>query len=206
MSSDNFQTNLEQVLSWIVLDRARAEGLYNLVIETSSVPGDMAECGVFRGGSAKLMAKADTADRILHIFDTFEGIPAEQRMEGEHKAGDFTSNRADVEEFLRDCPTIKIYEGLVPDTLDAIKDLTFSLVNLDMDIYVPTIAALHFFWPRLSPGGVIVLDDVSGLYGVTRAMHEFEPICGVSATSLAHEQAMFRKEVEITKQFIGDNL
>jgi O-methyltransferase len=167
--------------------------LYNWVRETLPLEGDMAECGTFKGGSAKLICRAAQHMKKLHIFDTFVGIPVEQRNEGEHRVGDFTCSREEVVAFLEDCPNIQIYEGLVPDTLEAVKDLTFSLVNLDMDIYVPTIAALHFFWPRMTSGGIIVLDDVTGLYSITLALNEFKEQYGVEIVHTTNDQAIIRK-------------
>jgi O-methyltransferase len=188
----DFKGIWKAVGNYTPLPKTRARLLYKWVKETISVAGDMAECGTFRGGSAKLICKTVSHRKTLHIFDTFVGIPVEQRREGEHSAGDFTCSEEDVRSFLSDCPNIKIYKGLVPQTLDAVADLKFSFVNLDMDIYVPTIAALRFFWPRMSDGGIIVMDDISAL--VPEAMRDFEKEMGIKAIDTSDkEQAIFKK-------------
>jgi hypothetical protein len=191
--SINFSSILAEVSNRLVLDHSRAQMLYKWVTETQTLDGDLAECGAFRGGSAKLICKTIQHKKTLHLFDTFDGIPASQRQDGEHHAGDFTCGKDEVAAYLQDCPNIKIYEGLVPDTLEAVKDLTFSFVHLDMDIYFPTIKALNFFWPRISLGGVIILDDVQGLYGITEAIREFSEQENLIVHHTVHEQALFQK-------------
>lgn len=175
------------------LPHDRALSLYNWVKETRSLGGDMAECGAYRGGSAKLICRASLHEKTLHIFDTFVGIPVEQRQDKEHGVGDFACSKEELLMFLNDCPNIRVYEGLVPQTLESVKDLTFSFVNLDMDIYVPTIAALHFFWPRMVKGGIIVMDDVDSLYGIRNAAQEFAEHYGVEVIRPVPEQAIVRK-------------
>jgi O-methyltransferase len=176
------------------MPKERAKSLYGLVLETMGVAGDMAECGTYQGASAKLICRATNHTTPLHVFDTFAGIPAEQRKPDEHSAGDFTCSQQEVEAFLSDCKAIQIYPGLVPDTLEAVRDKRFSFVNLDMDLYRPTIAALHFFWFRMSPGGIIVLDDVENLYGVRDALVEFALFQRLKPVSNTADQAYIRKE------------
>ena len=141
--------------------------------ERVDLEGDMAECGTFMGGSAYLLHNAVHARKKLHVFDTFDGIPAGQRLDGEHSEGDFTCSYDTVKLYLEPCRNITLYQGLVPDTLEAVKDLKFNFVHLDMDLYEPTYEALKFFWMRLVNGGAIILDDYDSLFGVNRAVHEF---------------------------------
>jgi len=149
--------------------------LWRVARDCVDVPGAMVECGTYRGGSAKFIYKCLFHDaKKMYVFDTFEGIPGSQRLDGEHEAGNFTSNEQQVRTYLSDCEHLKVIKGLVPEILyQTIADETFSFVYLDMDLYKPTLEALGFFWSRLSPGGAIVMDDVDTLGGVTQAILEF---------------------------------
>jgi predicted SAM-dependent methyltransferase len=158
--------------------------------------GDMAECGAFMGGSAYLLHNAVHARKHLHVFDTFEGIPSEQRLDGEHAPGDFTCGYDVVKLYLEPCRNIKLYKGLVPGSLEEVKDLTFNLVHLDMDLYEPTLAAMKFFWPRLVVGGAILLDDYKSLFGVDKAVDEFlqSTNTGIKFVNTTTMQCMLVKE------------
>jgi len=170
----------------------RLWSLWSWVNDTvNSLQGDMAELGSYKGGSAKLLAKAIGHSRVLHVFDTFEGIPEEltdpqkdRIMEdhphlninwagGFYKGGEWATPYAEVKSFLSDCPSVVLHKGLVPDVLKEVEDTTFCFIHLDMDIYQPTLDALEFLWPRLVSKGVIMLDDYEHLQGITDAITEF---------------------------------
>ena len=127
--------------------------------------GDFAECGVYKGGSAFLIAdrmtQSDAKERQLHLFDTFQGMPsaANEDPSGikEGRFGD-TSLPA-VQEYLRQFPFVRFYQGHIPETLEAVKDRRFAFVHIDVDLYQTTLDCLHFFYPRTVPGGVMIFDD-----------------------------------------------
>jgi predicted O-methyltransferase YrrM len=160
-----------------VITEDRLRVIAESVRRTEECPGEMAECGAYRGGSAKVIATV-CPQKKLHVFDTFAGLPADEVLAGCHKAGDFTADRREVDEFLGGS-NVEIHQGFFPDTARGLEDRTFSFVHLDMDLYESTRAALEFFWPRIAPGGVIVLDDVDWKCtpGVNRALDE----CGLMA-------------------------
>jgi O-methyltransferase len=65
--------------------------------------------------------------------------------------------------------------GLVPDSLEVIKDRTFSFVHIDLDIYSAIKSACEFFYPRMQPGGVLLFDDYGypSCPGARAAVDEF---------------------------------
>ena len=139
-----------------------------------NIPGAIAELGVYQGGSARFLARAFPKRRCI-LFDTFSGIPF--KGDGDkHNTGDFgdTSLEA-VKRVLSDCANVEFAPGIFPATALPFKDETFALVYLDADQYQSTLDGLNFFWPRLSPGGVIALDDYGwpNCPGVKRALEEF---------------------------------
>ena len=178
--------------------RLLAEQIYQ-----RSIPGDVAELGVFQGEFSALISAA-FPDRNIHLFDTFEGfsekdIAAEASGNLSHaKTGDFSST--DVDSVLRIMPDpaqVIIHKGWFPDTFAEITDETFCFVSLDADLYAPTAAALPLFYERLSTGGVLLIHDVysTQFSGCRKAVDEFclkhhlfaDPVCDL------HGSAMIRK-------------
>jgi hypothetical protein len=144
--------------------------LLNLCRGADRIPGDMAEVGVYRGGSAAVMLSA--GNKAVHLFDTFSGLPCS----GDHlRAGHFSAKAAGVAHTLRRWHSrVAIYEGVFPrDTAHRVSDVRFALVRLDVDLYQYTHDSLKFFWPRMSPGGAVVVHDYRYLPGVRRAVDEF---------------------------------
>jgi hypothetical protein len=76
---------------------------------------------------------------------------------------------------LKDFDFVKIYKGWIPEKFELIKNLKFSLIHIDVDLYEPTLKSLEFFYPRLEDGGIIVCDDYNSkmFNGSKRAWDEF---------------------------------
>ena len=133
--------------------------------------------GVFRGGSAKLLASLK-GDKPLHLFDTFEGMPSVRADVDRHEAGDFADTSLPaVRQYLSGFRNVFFYPGLFPGSAKdlAAKPAIFCLVHLDADIYESTKAGLEFFYPRTVKGGMIISHDYRNLHcpGVKRAYDEF---------------------------------
>lgn len=144
--------------------------LYNAVHACEKIPGDMAEAGVYKGGTAAVMLAASTAKR-LHLFDTFAGLP---HAESGFAAGEYPGS---ADEVLRNLSPwtnrIDLHQGLFPDSAAGLEALRFSFVHLDLDLCDSTLSALEWFWPRLTPGGILLSHDYPLVAGVVRAFHVF---------------------------------
>ena len=72
----NLQRSLKKIRAEteLLLEDIEAYYIYMAVKRTQKVPGDIAEVGVYKGGSAKMICSAK-GDKHLHLFDTFEGLP-----------------------------------------------------------------------------------------------------------------------------------
>jgi len=135
--------------------------------------GVFAEVGVFRGASAKLICEAK-GYRPLYLFDTFEGLPDDiGDRDGRFKKGMFVASEKEVRERLSRYPAVSIYPGIFPETANVIRDLKFSFVHLDVDLYGVTKKALEFFYSRMLPGGRILSHDYGQCEGVWLAFDEF---------------------------------
>jgi hypothetical protein len=138
----------------------------------------MAEAGVYRGGSAKLLCRIK-GDCPLYLFDTFEGMPeVDAGSDGVFSAGDFGDTSGDeVAAYLAGFPNVHIIKGVFPDSVSGLdpERLTYRFVHLDLDICDSTTRALEFFYPRMARGGVIMSHDYTRLTapGVRRAFDDF---------------------------------
>ncbi|MGY1897942.1 TylF/MycF/NovP-related O-methyltransferase [Nocardia gipuzkoensis] len=148
--------------------------LWQLARATNSIPGSVAEVGVFRGGSARLLARSCSQRRVF-LFDTFEGIPYHKSVDI-HRTGDFrNTSLREVSDLMLDCPNSVIRPGIFPHSACDAREEVFSLVHIDVDVHEAVEACLKFFYDRLHPGGVLVLDDYGywSCPGVQLAVRDF---------------------------------
>jgi hypothetical protein len=112
---------------------------------------------------------------MVHLFDTFEGMPETSEFDI-HRQGDFADTSLEsVNEYLQGY-NVHFWPGLFPDSARLLPDDTeFVLVHVDVDLYTSTKAACEFFWPRLVEGGIMVFDDYNGprCPGANKAVDEF---------------------------------
>jgi len=160
--------------------------LLSCVRATANIPGEIAEVGVYRGGSARLICEGK-GTRTLYLFDTFEGLPTTDRLDSLFAAGQYAARVDSVQSYLARFSNVHVHKGLFPGTSTPIADQRFSFVHLDVDLYQPTHDALEFFHPRMSPGGIFLIHDYLWAEGVRKAVQEFfahrpEPILELSGT------------------------
>ena len=148
-------------------------------LEQEGVAGSLAELGVYKGTTAKLLHELMPA-RTLWLFDTFEGFDARDLAHERRTGSDgFRFDDTSLEAVLRHVGAsdrVRACKGRFPDTAAQVPDdERFALVHLDADLYKPTADALAFFYPRMSPGGFIVLHDYgSGAWpGIAQAADAF---------------------------------
>jgi len=154
------------------MEDCEAYTIYSAVKSTDGLSGDIAEAGVYRGGSAKVICQAK-GDRSLHLFDTFEGLPHDGEVDWFFSKGDYSANYEDVRREFANEKNVHLYKGLFPDTAGPISDKTFSFVHLDVDLYSSTLACLNFFYDRMEKGGIIISHDYGYHEGVKKAFTEF---------------------------------
>lgn len=142
----------------------------------NNIEGDIVECGVYKGGSARLLATI-FPNKKIYLFDSFEGMLENDTLEsGHHIKGDFNDTSLEsVKEYLSDKNNCLFYRGWLPESANFLSDEIFSLVHVDLDLYQSTKSAIEIFWPRLSNGGMMIFDDVNWTPcpGVDIAIQEF---------------------------------
>src|SRR5260370_4441589 len=157
----------------LLLSPGEACQLVACVEAPDRVVGDVAELGVAYGASANLLSPCLPPGKILALFDTFDGLPEASAADGTRfSAGQFKSNAEYVRQYVG-ADRVHYYQGLFPSTAEPLSNHLFSFVHLDADLYESTLAAFHFFYPRLSAGGIILCHDYPSASGVVKALEEF---------------------------------
>ena len=156
------------------------------------VPGAVAELGVYRGALAAELNRL-FPERSLYLFDTFSGFdPRDVAVEGEGgfsraAVGDFADTSVDAVRERLPFPDRAVFRvGYFPETARGL-DETFAVVSLDADLYKPILDGLHWFYPRMSRGGYIVIHDYNNarFTGVRQAVREFCEEHGVFVVPLS---------------------
>ncbi len=180
--------------------RCRALWDQSCQVLQTDIPGSFVECGVWRGGSAAVMASAIRhcgQARDLHLFDSFEGLPEPTERDGT-MAKEYSGGRAsgtlrsvdqckagleEVQAFLLDRlrldpSKIHFHVGWFQDTLPRIAPQLgpIALLRLDGDWYESTLLCLEHLYPKVSPGGMIVMDDYWAWEGCRKATDKYREI------------------------------
>ena len=147
--------------------------IYSIARAQSKRPGAIAEVGVFRGGSAKLICEAKGDQRLL-LFDTFEGLPKGHEADrGIHRRNQYACGLEDVQQYLAAYENVSFHKGIFPDSTTDVLEQKYSFVHFDVDLYEGTKACLEYFYPRMISGGIMVSHDYGLLAGVEKAFDEF---------------------------------
>jgi hypothetical protein len=152
------------------------------IVYDKNIGGSVAEGGVCEGIFAEKI-NGSFPDRTIYLFDTFEGFDTrDTKLENARGFSDFdaghlkldTATEENVRKILPHPEKAIIRKGYFPETAGGIDD-KFVFVNLDFDLYNPTLAGLEFFHPKMVRGGVILIHDFfnSGYSGVKVAVDEF---------------------------------
>ncbi len=160
----------------------------------NDLPGAIVECGVYKGGSmmaaALALIDADAADRDLCLYDTFAGMTEpgehdgawEKKMWGEHQTGDhnewaFGGSAEQITQRLVDVgyarELLHLVEGDILETLPRHSPEQIALLRLDTDFYESTRHELEHLYPKLVPGGILIIDDYGVFQGTRKAVDEY---------------------------------
>lgn len=168
--------------------------LYETVryITKYKIPGDIVECGVYAGGMTLLAAltllhMGDTS-RDIYLYDTYEGMPPPTPEDGAEVQAAYERNTAggkawapkSLEEvtavlYASGYPREKLHfvKGMVEDTIPAVGPERISILRIDTDFYSSVGHVLREFYPRLSSGGSLILDDYGYMPGARQATDEY---------------------------------
>lgn len=154
--------------------------LKELIKLTRNVNGDTAELGVYFGATSEIILNEILdKNKKHHMFDSWEGLSSPGQKDGSFwKKNSLNSSFKVCEKNLEKFSNNKkqFYRGWIPKTFNDInKNLKFSFVHFDLDLYEPTIEGLKYFYPKINKGGVLIFDDYpfKTCPGVKDAVDEF---------------------------------
>jgi O-methyltransferase len=164
----------------------KPQSLYTLVHflgETYTLEGDVLECGVWRGGSAKILRGTileKFPNRKLYLFDSFEGMEKVSESDDSHEIGDFkdtslnyvknfVTNHSEKEESIFD-EVVIFKQGWIPETFAGLENIKICFAHVDLDLYQSISDALNFIYPRMVSRGFIVFDEYRASIGYKSVM------------------------------------
>ncbi|HET8699595.1 MAG TPA: TylF/MycF family methyltransferase [Gammaproteobacteria bacterium] len=152
------------------------------------VPGDFIETGIWRGGAVILMRAILKAhgvtDRIVYGADSFEGLPKPDAENYPADTGDrhwtFDQLAVSLEQVTANVARyglldhqVRFLKGWFKDTLPSAPIERLAVARLDGDMYESTIEALEVLYPKLEPGGFLIVDDYGAVEGCKRAIEDY---------------------------------
>jgi O-methyltransferase len=167
----------------------------------SHLAGDFVECGVNTGIMSLAVCEYVDFNRLeksFYLFDTFQGIPIDQASAQErhiakgHNDTDYFDCYQTTQLNFAPFSCAKLIRGIVPDTLATVNIDRVAYLSIDMNIAYPERAAIEYFWPKLSPGAVVVVDDYAwrGCDEQKNALDEFAHSVGVEFLTLPTGQGI----------------
>ncbi|WP_276021236.1 TylF/MycF family methyltransferase [Mycobacterium barrassiae] len=160
------------------------------------IPGDLVECGVWRGGASILMrailAAYGDETRTVWLADSFEGVPPPDAANYKADKGDRLHRyaalavpeeevRANFQRYDLLDDQVRFIPGWFKDTLHKAPIERIAVLRLDGDLYESTIQALDALYPRLSPGGFCIIDDYHAIKACEKAVTDYREQHGITA-------------------------
>jgi O-methyltransferase len=177
-----FQSYYAEISNNTLVDKLRCYELWQLIEQSAKLTkGSLLEVGVWKGGTAALIAKKATMCGILDpvfLCDTFKGVVKAGKHDSIYKGGEHQDTSAtEVDHILcrLNIQNYRILDGVFPeDTGTNIENLRFRFCHIDVDVYNSAKDVAEWIWPRLVNGGIVVFDDYGfqSCNGVTTFVNE----------------------------------
>lgn len=184
---------------------------YDMFKKTKMVEGDIVEVGVAAGGTIAFLNNLSLqfgVNKKLYGFDSFEGFSEPSEEDGVYFKNKFSILKNSYSKFTLDVvkknlndwcgpndkvKNIKLIKGYIPESLSEYNGRNVSLMNVDVDIYQPTLDSLRFFWPMLQKGGIMMLDE----YDFGRDLEKWP------GAKIAVDEFCEEVQIEVQKHFSG---
>lgn len=190
----NFQARVEgrdwPVLAHTMIGFKRLDNVQHCVehVIKNGIPGDLIETGVWRGGSTIFMRSILKAygvtDRTVWVADSFQGLPPPDaknypadRKDSHHKQSDLAVSveqvQANFEKYGLLDDQVRFLKGWFKDTLPTAPIKKLAVARLDGDMYESTMDGLKALYPKLSPGGFLIVDDYGAVPACKKAVEDY---------------------------------
>lgn len=191
----NFIEILNKCKNFTMTSKERMYSLYNATkyVVQKKIPGDIVECGVWKGGSMMLCALTlltmNNTEKKIYLFDTYEGMTAPTEKDIRNFDNKLAYNvlwddgkkneefwcYSSLEEVKKNLYSTKypkdkliFVKGDVKETIPKTVPQKISILRLDTDWFESTYHELNYLFPKLSTNGVLIIDD----YGFWKGSRE----------------------------------
>jgi hypothetical protein len=134
--------------------------------QAKNLEGDFVECGVNTGMNTRMVIDYmdfDQTDKTYYLLDTYTGMApkysSEEEMIRSRNMGYTEDIYESVKNTFKDFKNVKLVKGAIPDTLTKVPSQKVAFLTIDMNCVMPEVAALEYFWDKMVPGGIIIMDD-----------------------------------------------
>jgi O-methyltransferase len=160
-----FKDYYTHIKDYTLVSPDRCYILYVLIQNALNLKGEFWECGVYKGGTARMLYdiirnESKSEDRIIRLFDTYDGMPETDILKDVHQKGNFgDTSLEEVKKIVGESDTIHYHKGFIPKTFEGLDGKTIALAHIDVDIYQSVLDCCEFIYPRITAGGVFIFDD-----------------------------------------------
>jgi len=160
----DFKDLYEKIRKHTIISAERCFILYSLALQALHLKGDFVECGVYKGGSAKLLAEVLTPKsnptKLLHLFDAFQADYDTESEKDLLKRDFFPKIELQkVKELMGKRNDIVFHPGIIPHTFSGLEKIRISLAHIDVVFFQAVLDCCEFIIPRLVRGGLVIFDD-----------------------------------------------
>lgn len=180
LSEEGFVSKFKELSPHNYFSMERKFVLKEFAKSVYDLSGCIAECGSYVGVAAWFISN-ELPETDFFLFDSFEGLSAPCEKDRvrpgvqQWKIGDLQATQDSLQKNLSGFGKYHVMKGWIPERFHELEDRQFKLVHIDVDLYEPTLHSLEFFYERMVPGGVIIMDDYGfeNCPGAYRAANEF---------------------------------
>lgn len=178
LQDDDFLKIYEAIKGHTLVDIYRCYELWQISKRLQNIDASIIEVGVWRGGTATLLAKANNNNTTIFLCDTFEGVAKAGEKDNQYKGGEHADTSIEIVERLlagQDINNYQILQGIFPDNnAEKIAGETFKICHIDVDVYESAKDIFNWVWSKMIVGGVVVFDDYgfAACAGITQLVNE----------------------------------
>ena len=196
---DEYNRLFRKYSKYTMTSQGRFVANLELCARFKHLDGDYVECGVWKGGMSAAIAETIGKEKMVHLFDSFEGLPLAKEVDGEAaltwqkdvNSPNYFDNCTAEEKFVIEAmqfaahKNYRIYKGWFDQTLPAFSSTRISILRLDGDWYDSIMVSLKYLYPMVVENGLIILDDYPYWTGCSRAVHKY--LADIGSSSRIHE-------------------
>ena len=178
LNDEVFMRTYDIIKENTLVDIYRCYELWQISNRLKNMDAAIIEVGVWRGGTAALLAKANNNNSPVYLCDTFEGVAKAGEKDNQYKGGEHADTSIEtVEKLMKqlDISGYHILKGIFPDiNADKVEDQKFKICHIDVDVYDSAKDIFNWVWQRMMVGGVVVFDDYgfAACAGITQLVNE----------------------------------